>query len=286
MSRNVDALFIDFFDSEVKRAYGDYRVLGDKVYTKSNIEGSTCRFQKKGKGMATRHNPGSDVTAMNTDFSSVVCTLESWEAFDYADKFEGKQINFAEVTELAEVAADAIGLRMDQIIIDALGAGYDATGAGLTADNYKVGTTNTALSVDTLRLAKARLDEKGVPSTERFFSHTSNMLNRDLLSEEEVTSSDFNTIRALVSGELNTFLGFSFVMIAERQEGGLPFKNTTTDKMGYIWHKRAVGQAIGMNMETEMTWIPEKRAYFVGAEFMSSSIVIDDLGVVGVLAKA
>ncbi len=287
MSREVDALFVDFFDSEVKRAYGDKRVLGDTVYTKTNVEGSTCRFQKKAKGLATRHNPGADVTAMNTDFSSVSCTLEDWEAFDYADKFDGKKINFSEVTELAEVAADAIGLRMDQIVIDAMDEGYDATGAGVGTDNEVVGTTNTQITLETLLSGKALMDANGIPASERYFGHTSNMLNRDLLNETELTSADYNSIKTLVRGDVDTFLGFKFVLIADnRQEGGLPSKNTTTDKLGFMWHKRSVGQAIGMNMETEMTWIPEKRAYLVGAEFSSAAVVIDDLGVVGVLGKA
>jgi hypothetical protein len=276
MSREIDAVMVEFFDSEVKRAYQDSRVLGDTVYTKTNVEGKTAYFNKKAKGLATRHNPGADVTAMNTDFSRVSCTLEDWEAFDYADKFDAKKINFEEVTELAEVASDAIGLRMDQIIIDAIEDGYDSV-------NNAVGTATTDLTVATLLSGKKILDENGVPMKERNFIHNAKQLE-DLLGTTEVTSSDYNSVKALVNGEVDTFLGFKFILIAERTEGGLPTtgSGSTEGVIGFIYHKRAIGQAIGMNMETEMAWVPEKRSYLVGAEFSSGAVVIDDEGIVGV----
>jgi hypothetical protein len=34
----------------------------------------------------------------------------------------------------------------------------------------------------------------------------------DLLGTTEVTSSDFNTVKALANGEINSFLGFNFVV--------------------------------------------------------------------------
>jgi hypothetical protein len=279
MSREVDAVMVDFFDSEVKRAYGDYRVLGDTVYTKTGVTGKTAYFNKKGKGLATLHNPGADVVAMNTDFSRVSCTLKDWEAFDYADKFDAKKINFTELTELAEVAADTIGLRMDQIIIDAINSGYDSV-------NNLVGLATADLTVATLLSGKKILDENGVPMKDRYFIHTAKQLE-DLLNTTAVTSSDYNSVKTLVNGEVDTFLGFKFILIATRREGGLPSTGSGSDigDIGFMYHKRAIGQAIGMNMETEMTWIPEKRAYLVGAEFSSAAVVIDDDGIVGVVSQ-
>lgn len=275
MSREIDAVMVDFFDNEVKRAYGDSRVLGDTVYTKTNVTGKTAYFNKKGKGLATRHNPGSEITAMNTDFSRVSCTLKDWEAFDLADKFDAKKINFEEVTELAEVAADAVGLRMDQILIDAMEDGYDSV-------NNKVSAT-TDLDVATLLAGKKILDENGVPMRDRYFIHTAKQL-QDLLGTTQVTSSDYNSVKALVNGEVDTFLGFKFKLIASRQEGGLPTSGSGSAEtvLGFMYHKRAIGQAIGMNMETDMQWQSMYRAYLVGAEFSSGAVVIDDDGIVGV----
>lgn len=275
MSRKISQVFQDFYDAEVKRAYGDVSVLQDKVYTSGRIVGKRVAFRKKGKGMATQHVPGSDVTAMNVDYNQVWCDLEDWEAYDYVDKFDMKKINFSEVTELAEVAADCLGLRIDQIIIDKMNAGYDAA-------NMKVGTTNTALTVATLIDACTKLNKSGVPSTERYFAHSAQQL-ADLLSTTQVTSADYNSVKALVNGTLNSFLGLKFTLIADRDEGGLP--TSANDVIGFIWHKRAMGFSKAQDLETSMEWVPEKRAYLVGGDFSAGAVVIDDKGIVGVVSK-
>lgn len=275
MSRKISQVFQDFYDAEVKRAYGDVSVLQDKVYTSGRIVGKRVAFRKKGKGMATQHVPGSDVTAMNVDYNQVWCDLEDWEAYDYVDKFDMKKINFSEVTELAEVAADCLGLRIDQIIIDKMNAGYDA-------ENMKVGTTNTALTVATLIDACTKLNKSGVPTTERYFAHSAQQL-ADLLSTTQVTSADYNSVKALVNGTLNSFLGLKFTLIADRDEGGLP--TSENDVTGFVWHKRAMGFSKAQDLETSMEWVPEKRAYLVGGDFSAGAVVIDDKGIVAVVSK-
>lgn len=275
MSRKISQVFQDFYDAEVKRAYGDVSKLQDKVYTSGRIVGKRVAFRKKGKGMATPHIPGSDVTAMNVDYNQVWCDLEDWEAYDYVDKFDMKKINFSEVTELAEVAADCLGLRIDQIIIDKMSAGYDTT-------NMKVGTTNTALTVATLLDATEKLNANGVPESERYFAHSAKQL-RDLLSTTEVTSADYNSVKSLVNGSVNSFLGLNFVLIANRDEGGLP--TAANDVIGFVWHKRAMGFSKAQDLETSMEWVPEKRAYLVGGDFSAGAVVIDDKGIVAVVSK-
>lgn len=276
MSRKISQVFQEFYDAEVKRAYGDVSKLQDKVYTSGRIVGKRVAFRKKGQGMATRHIPGADVTAMNVDYNQVWCDLEDWEAYDYVDKFDVKKINFDEVTELAEVAADCLGLRIDQIIIDKMNSGYDST-------NMQVGSASAALTVDTLIDACEKLNANNVPETERFFAHSASQL-KDLLKTTQVTSDDYNTVKALVNGTLNTYMGLRFVLIGNRSEGGLP-KPSGTSVKGFIWHKRAMGFSKAQDLETSMDWIPEKRAYLVGGDFSAGAVVIDDMGVVGVVSK-
>lgn len=275
MSRKISQVFQDFYDAEVKRAYGDVSKLQDKVYTSGRIVGKRVAFRKKAKGMATQHIPGADVTAMNVDYTQVWCNLEDWEAYDYVDKFDMKKVNFSEVTELAEVAADCLGLRIDQIIIDKMAAGYNTT-------NMKVGTTNTALTVDTLIAACEKLNANSVPDTDRFFAHSAKQLS-DLLKTTAVTSADYNSVKALVNGTVDSFLGLKFVLIGNRDEGGLPVSGN--DVTGFIWHKRAMGFSKAQDLETSMEWIPEKRAYLVGGDFSAGAVVIDDKGIVGVISK-
>lgn len=277
MSQKIDAVFQIAYDAEVKRAYGQNGLLQNTVYSKTGVVGKSINFRKKGKGMATQHIPGNDRVAMNVDYSQVECVLSDWDAYDYVDKFDMKKVNFSEIQELAEVAGDALGLRKDQIIIDALNAGYDTV-------NMKVGTTGTDLTVDTLVAGVTLLNKNGVENKDRFFIHTAKQL-QDLLGSTSVTSSDYNSVKALVRGEVDTFLGMKFIMIADRDEGGLPTANNNADYVGFIYHKRAVGFALGQDVQTEMSWLADKGSWIVGGDFSAGAVVIDNQGVVAVVSS-
>lgn len=278
MSRNISPVFQDAYDAEVKRAYGQKRLLAGTTREKSVEDAKSVYFRKKGKGIAQLHNPGSERTAMNVSYSQVQCNLQDWEAFDYVDKFDVLKFNFSEAKELAEVASDALGLRMDQILIDAIAAGYDSP-------NMTFGTTNTALTVAALKSAVMALRKNGVPNANITFIHSVQQLS-DLLDTTAVTSSDYNSVKALVQGEVDTFLGVKFICIADnRAEGGLPLANSNVDVKGFIYHKDAVGFALGQNVETEMSWVADKGAWLVGGDFSAGAVVIDDKGVAAVISK-
>jgi hypothetical protein len=63
-----------------------------------------------------------------------------------------------------------------------------------------------------LRTAKEKFDLASVdPSIARFIVVSPRQIT-DLLGTTEVTSSDFNTVKALANGEINSFLGFNFIV--------------------------------------------------------------------------
>lgn len=278
MSRNISPVFQDAYDAEVKRAYGQKRLLAGTTREKMVEDAKSVYFRKKGKGIASLHNPGSERTAMNVQYSQVQCNLQDWEAFDYVDKFDVLKFNFSEAKELAEVASDALGLRMDQIVIDAIASGYDSS-------NMLFGTTTTALTVATLKAGVMALRKNGVPNSDLTFIHSVQQLS-DLLDTTAVTSSDYNSIKTLVDGEVDSFLGVKFICIADnRDEGGLPTANTGADVVGFVYHKDAVGFALGQNVETEMSWVADKGAWLVGGDFSAGAVVIDDKGIAGILSR-
>lgn len=116
--------------------------------------------------------------------------------------------------------AGAMGRAMDDEIIAALGGaaaqGKNAETTVALPAEQKIAVTvgpNTGMSYIKLLEAKKVLDQKEVdPSFQRYFVHDANDLNQ-LLQENQLTSADYNTIRALVRGEVDTFLGFKFVQL-------------------------------------------------------------------------
>jgi hypothetical protein len=266
----VSDVFIDSFDAEVKVAYQGIKSLRDSVRVKTGVVGSTHRFPKAGSGVATQHNRGNDVVAMNAGRSKVTVTLSDWDAFDYEDILDIEKINFDDKKIIADNTVKAIGRREDQLIIDALTA---TVGTATT-----VGDGNGAPTVALLAEAKRVLDENNVPTEDRTLIHSSYFLE-DLLNITEVTSSDFNTVKALVMGDMNTYMGFKFIMIGGRTEGGLPFSDTNK-RYNFAYHKQAVGLAIGKDMTTMVDWVAVKTAWQIGCVYSAGAIAIDTDGIV------
>jgi hypothetical protein len=266
--------FVQLFDAEVKQAYQAKAQLVGAVRQRRGVEGSSVKFPKVGKGVATARIPQTDVTPMNVGFSQVTCTLADWNAAEYSDIFSQQKVNFDERQELVQVVANAIGRRQDQIILDALAA--SSTSLVVTEDE---GGDNTGLNVAKLRAAKKLLDKNNVPFDNRHAVIHANSL-ASLLGETSVTSSDFNTVRALVSGEVNTFLGFTFHTIGDRAEGGLPV--ASSERKLWFFHRDAIGYAEGIAPRTEVNYVPEKTSFLVNALFSAGAIAIDAEGIVEV----
>jgi len=277
MSIQISNAFVTLFDSEVKQAYQAQRALAGLVRERTNVEGSTVKFPKIGKGTASVRVPQTDVVPLNVTYAQVTATMTDYIAAEYSDIFNQQRVNFNERQELVQVVSGAIGRRMDQVIIDSLIA---ASSTGTVANTIQNdGTTGSAtdLNVGKLRAAKKILDAKNVPMEGRTIVLHANNLSA-LLGLTSVTSSDFNTVKALVTGEVDTFLGFKFVTIGDRDEGGLP--KSSADRTVFAFHRDSVGMAIGLNQTSRVDYIPEKTSFLVASMFSAGSVAIDSEGIV------
>lgn len=278
MAQLISNAFVTLFDAEVKQAYQASRALAGLVRERNGVEGSTVKFPKIGKGSATIRVPQTDVSPLNVSYSQVTATMADWNAAEYSDIFHQAKVNFDERRELVSVVSNAIGRRMDQIILDALAA----SSTSLTVSN-DIGGTDTNLNVAKLRRAKKLLDAANVPMEGRCMIISASGLE-GLLGETQTTSADFNSVRALVSGDIDTFLGFKFVTIGDRSEGGLPIDGSL-DRTCYAFHRDAVGMGIGMNQRTEINYVPEKTSFLVNSMFSAGAVAIDDEGIVKITCR-
>src|SRR6056300_422249 len=210
MAQNVTSAFVTLFESEVKQAYQAEAMLRGTVRTRTGVQGNTVKFPKIGKGVATVRVPQVDVTPLNVSYSQVTASMSDYIAAEYSDIFHQAKVNFDERRELVQVVGNAIGRRMDQLVIDALNA---ASSPGTVGTD--IGGVGTNLNLAKLLAAKKALDAKNVPSEGRVMLIHANGLS-SLLDETELTSSDFASVKALVQGEIYTFLGFRFVTLGDR----------------------------------------------------------------------
>lgn len=278
MSIALSNAFVTLFDAEVKQAYQGKAELVGAVRQRRGVEGSTVKFPKVGRGVATPRVGQTDVTPLNVGFSNVTLTIEDWIAAEYSDIFSQAKVNFDERNELVQVLGNAIGRRQDQLILAALAA----SGTSLTVSN-DIGGTDTNLNVAKLRAAKGLMDKNNVPMQDRHIIIHANSL-QSLLSETAVTSSDFNTVKALVAGELDTFLGFKFHTIGDRTEGGLAIDGSN-DRVVYAFHKDAIGYGEGIAPKTEINYIPEKTSWLVSSMLSAGATTIDAEGIVAITCR-
>jgi len=275
MAVGISSAFVQLFDAEVKQAYQGARALAGVTRERTNVEGNQVKFPKIGKGTATVRVPQTDVTPLNVTYSQITATMSDYIAAEYSDIFQQSKVNFDERQELVQVVGGAIGRRMDQLVIDALNA---ASSPSTVATS--VGGAGTNMNLAKLLAAKKALDANNVPADNRCMIIHANGLSA-LLDETELTSSDFATVKALSTGEIDTFLGFKFITIGDRDEGGLPLPSTRTC---FAFHRDAVGLGISMNQRSEINYVPEKTSFLVSSMFSAGAVAIDDEGIVKISA--
>lgn len=279
MAVSISNAFVTLFDTEVKQAYQADAVLRNTVRLRTGVTASTHKFPKIGSGVAQVRVPQTDVTPLNVTYSQATVTLTDYIAAEYSDIFNQAKVNFDERQELVQVVAKAIGRRSDQMIIDALAG----SGTTLTVAN-SIGGATTNMNMAKLREAQRLMNANNVPMEERYIvMHASQLSN--LLSETQVTSSDFNSVKALVQGEINTFMGFTFNVIGDRTEGGLSGGGAGVDRTVYAYHKMAVGMAEAMAVRSEINYIPEKTSWLVASMFSAGAIAIDAGGIVAITCR-
>jgi hypothetical protein len=190
-------------------------LLRDKVRVES-VVGKNAFFDQVGSVTAvlktSRH---SDTPQIDTPHSRRRVSLADYEFADLIDQQDKVRLLIDPTSSYAQAAAMAMGRAMDDVIITAAtGTAYTGeTGSGTesaqTAIAASVGT-GTGLNITKLRTAKELLDKADVdPSIPRHLVCGPEQIT-NLLGTTEVTSSDFNTIKALVHGEVDSFLGFKF----------------------------------------------------------------------------
>lgn len=275
MSINNMQIFQTSFSPLVKEAYQKSSILNGCVRSDGKIVGNKAQFRKSNSILAVKFNKGSDLDYAGTKFEPVTAYLEDYVSADLIFDTDKNKFNFDEAKILANNVASAIGRKTDQIIID------DALNKTTTT---AIGDKSSTLNLTMLLKASEFFNHNGVPNSERYIIHNSAQLTQ-LLSDEKLTSSDYANVKALVSGEVNTFMGFTFINMESRKEGGLPVGDTTGVK-AFAFHKQAVGKAVSDEIKTSMERVAEKLAWQIACTVSIGAVNIDDDGIIPLITKA
>ena len=98
----------------------------------------------------------------------------------------------------------------------------------------KIANGATDLTLDKLLETQEIIDSKDPDDNDPRFFVFDAKARRSLLNTTEITSSDYNSVKALVNGQINTFLGFTFIRYEALASG-------TGEKFCMAWCQSAMG---------------------------------------------
>lgn len=253
----------------------------------------------------TRH---ADTTYGEVPYSRRALSMRTWFFADLCDDEDKIKIIHTPESEYAKAASMSLARQIDTVIIDAaLGNAYTGK-AGTTpvalANANKVAafdgtaTTGSSLTVKTLRAVK-KLFKKNEIEEGLYMVVSADELD-NMLGTTEITSADYNTVRALVNGEVDSFMGFKFIH-SERLPltTGTTTYNKDTGVVGTGSQTIAAGArrcfafagsgmifATGISMETKIDKLPTKHySTQVYARMMVGALRMEEVKVVEVICK-
>jgi hypothetical protein len=245
MSSQITTAFVQQYSANIQMLSQQMgSLLRDKVRLES-VVGKNAFFDQVGSVTAvektSRH---SDTPQIDTPHSRRRVSLADYEFADLIDQQDKVRLLIDPTSSYAQAAAMAMGRAMDDVIISAaLGTAYTGeTGSTSQANTNQIVHGSTGLTIDKLRTAKQTLDLGDVdPSIPRYIIVSPRQIT-DLLGTTQVTSSDFNTVKALANGEVNSFLGFNFIV-----SNRLALSSTTRSCIAYAQDGIALGVGKDVN---------------------------------------
>ena len=217
MSSQITTAFVQQYSANIQMLSQQMgSLLRDKVRLES-VVGKNAFFDQVGKVTAvlktSRH---SDTPQIDTPHARRRVSLADYEFADLIDQQDKVRLLIDPTSSYAQAAAMAMGRAMDDVIITAaLGTSFTGE-TGSTSQSLpsaqKIAEAGTdGLTIAKLRTAKEKFDLASVdPSIQRYMIVSPRQIT-DLLGTTSVTSSDFNTVKALVQGEVDSFMGFKFI---------------------------------------------------------------------------
>lgn len=212
--------------------------------------------------MTTRHADTQYDDENLTRRRNQVTGYNTAKLFDNQDKL---RMIVDPLNGFAESQAMALGRQIDtNIITAASGTAYSGK-TGATSVSYDTAyriavdyvhtgaATNSNLTISKLRQARYLLDKnEAVMDGEALTIVVTASQIQSLLRSTEVTSSDYNTVKALVQGEIDTFLGMRFVRTELLTKSG-------NNRTCLVYPSSAILLGIGEDIKTRIDQLPTKQ---------------------------
>ena len=239
------------------------------VMVDNSVTGKRMSMEQIGATAAVRRTSRhGDTPLISTPHSRRWINLGTYEWADLVDQIDKLQTITDPTSIYATNAAAAFGRAMDDEIIAAATA-TSTTGeeAGSTVSfpsgniiavnswKYGTGSGNAGLTISKLIEAKVLFDsaEAGIEPDEPRYIACSGKQIANLLSTTEATSEDYNSVKALVEGRVDRFMGFNFIRTERLGVDASSYRKVLA------WVKSGIGLAIQKEPVARIGERPDKK---------------------------
>ena len=251
MSSQITTAFVEQYSANVQMLS---QQMGSQLRGAVDVEsitGKNAFFEQVGSVAAVKKTSRhSDTPQLDTPHARRRVSLEDYVWADLIDDVDKVRMLIDPTSSYAKAAAAAMNRAIDDVIITALGGtAFTGVSGGTStalpsASKFATSNQSDGLTIAKLLSAKKRFDLQSVdPSIPRYIVCVPQQIS-DLLATTEIKSSDFNTVKALAQGDIDSFLGFKFIT-----SNRLNFDGTNTDdRLCFAFTQDAVKLAIGKDI--------------------------------------
>jgi len=228
MSNQIDTALVQTYRSNIEI---QFQQKGSRLRDTVTVESQKAEFDFYDRigpvdavEIQSRH---SDTPLLETPHSRRRIGMRDFDWADMIDRPDKIRMLADPTSSYTQNAVMSLGRKMDDIIIEAATAtaytgktgsdttAYDtvSTGNSIPKNYTESGAAITSnLTIGKLRRARYLFDKnEAIEDGDGLTLVCTASQIQALLRTTEATSSDYNTVRALVNGEINSFLGFNFV---------------------------------------------------------------------------
>ena len=259
MSSQVNAAFVQKFrDNFIHLSQQKGSKLRDSVRVHTDVVGKYDHFDRIGQTSAqlitSRH---ADTPTVDTPHSRRRVTLSDYNWADLVDRADEIKMLSSPASEYMKAGVCAMGRTMDDIVITAFNGNAtsvssdDSTSSVAFDSNNQIAHGSADLSLaKVIQSAKILADNDVDPDEERYAIVGPAQIEA-MLNTSTVTSSDYNSIRLLMKGEIDTFMGFKWITSTRLPKSG-------NIRKVFFYAKSAMGLSVGLDVVTSIDKRPDK----------------------------
>jgi len=201
-----------------------------------------------------RHAP---TPLISTPHSRRKITLLDFEWADLIDPVDKLKTIHTMESEYAQNGAKALGRSYDSEVIAAFTRDAFSGKTGSTTVTFAseaagdLAFVAAAITTANMLAVKLKLDNKVVPFGTRYVAVVPHVLEQLLKQSTapNAASFDYNSVKALINGDVNTWAGFEWTMM---DPALMPVGTDATRKFNFAWHREAMGMSMAQEITTDI----------------------------------